>query len=122
MPSTGNTALVALTPIVSEAPIFAVSVLTIPTIKASQCRSVLTTKSRAIDGVNVDNAIGFLTRLISGATAPAPPTHSRLQKLSANVRFSDLETEGKNAKRMSSSVVGFVSSNGSDESNHNPKC
>ena len=46
-------------------------------------------------------------------------THSPLQGLSADVRFPNLGTEDKNAKRMSSSVVGLTSSSESDESNDN---
>ena len=42
-------------------------------------------------------------------------------KFSADVRFPDLETEGKNAKRMSGSVTGLKSINKSDESNDNLK-
>ena len=40
--------------------------------------------------------------------------HSPLQKLSADVRFPDLGTEGKNEKRMSGSVLGLIPSSGSE--------
>ena len=42
--------------------------------------------------------------------------HSPLQKVSADVRFPDLGTEGKDARRMSGSVVGPMSSRESGES------
>ena len=40
--------------------------------------------------------------------------HSPLQKVSADVRFPDLETEGKNVRRMSGFVVDPISSRESD--------
>ena len=47
--------------------------------------------------------------------------HSPLQKVSADVRFPDLGMEGKNARRMSGSVVGPISSRESGESNDKPR-
>ena len=39
--------------------------------------------------------------------------------MSADVHFSNLGLEGKNARRMSDSLVGLISSSESDESNDN---
>ena len=47
--------------------------------------------------------------------------HLPLQKVSADVRFPDLGTEGKNARRMSDSVPGPISSRESGESNDKPQ-
>ena len=47
--------------------------------------------------------------------------HSPLQKVSADVCFPELGTEGKNARRMSDSVVGPISSRESGESNDKPQ-
>ena len=47
--------------------------------------------------------------------------HSPPQNLSTDVHVPDLGTEGKNAGRMSGSVIGLISSSGSDESNNNVK-
>ena len=47
--------------------------------------------------------------------------HLPLQKVSAYVRFLDLGTEGKNARRMSGSVLGPMSSRESIESNDKPQ-
>ena len=44
-----------------------------------------------------------------------------LQKMSADVRFPDLGTEGKDARRMSGSVPGPISSRESGESNDKPQ-
>lgn len=41
--------------------------------------------------------------------------HSSLQSSSADVRFHNLGTEGKNAEQMSCSEVGFISCSESDE-------
>ena len=44
------------------------------------------------------------------------------KKKSADVRFPDSGTKGKNARRMSNLDVGLVSSSGSDETNDNLEC
>ena len=44
--------------------------------------------------------------------------HLPLQKLSADVRVPDLETEGKVARRMSGSVVGLISSSESTKTSN----
>ena len=46
--------------------------------------------------------------------------HSPLQRLGAEVRFPDLGTEGKNARGMSGSVIGPLSSRESGESKDKP--
>ena len=50
-------------------------------------------------------------------SAASADVHSPLPKVSANARFPDLETEGKDGKRMDDSMLGLKSARESNESN-----